>query len=99
MKNLSLKDYNLVPRAVINAVRFENFWDFGEEASEGEEVTLTLVDTVQLKANGPLHDCYQTGYVFETKYGEVTLCELHSWGSSEDSRYGDVFGSCGFRLI
>ena len=99
MKNISLREA-LEKGTIIKAVRFDSFWPDFEEPEQGEDVTLVLSHTINLVANGPLHHgSYHTGYVFTSKYGDVTLCELHSWGSSEDSRYGDVFSNCGFRIV
>ena len=96
MIDKSLSDYTLVEGVKIHAIRFEDFWD---TESDGEEVVLTFSHRVQLRASSPAYGGLHIGYVFDTKYGQVTLCELNSWGSSKESRYGDVFGNCGFRLL
>ena len=97
MKGKDLKDYNLVKGCVIKALKFDSFWD---TESKGVKVELVYSGTVELVAKGPLYGGgYHTGYVFNMNGVQVVLCELHSWGSSTECRYGDVFSECGFRLL
>lgn len=97
-KEVMLQELELAPGKVIKAHRTDDFWD----DDDGEPVELTFVGTTFLKVSGPLwggkNASIQTGYVFNTDRGKVTLCDLHSWGSSTRSVFGDVFGNCGFQL-